>query len=423
MIEEIQKRPFVRPLFLWIAGILLQLIFPDCNLSVLLLFSSGTFLLLAFCFEANGNRCCYNYRWTWGFVFSCLLITSSMFVTAGVERQDNHVSPAVIQQFAMKEQSKLADSFDCLHLTDEEKSVLATITLGYRQAMNPEVKRNFSTAGVAHILAVSGFHVAIVCGFLSIALGFLPKNRAGRWTKYILVVVLLWSFVCVTGMAASTVRAGCMLSFYLTGKVLRRTTDSYNTLAAAAFCMLVYDPFYLFDIGFQLSYIAVFFILYLQPSLRNFIYVRNPLLSIPWNWITITIAAQVGTALLCLFYFGRSSSVFLFTNLPLTFIATMLIPMAFLWLMLPQWFPGLDWLQRGVEILTQWMVKIVDAFSHIPGAMFIIQLDFVSLIVCYAILLSSLLYLRLHRPVWLLLSLSLLLIIMFAEVIKRYYVS
>ena len=118
MIEEIQKRPFVRPLFLWIAGILLQLIFPDSNLSVLFLFSSGTFLLLAFCFEANGNRCCYNYRWTWGFVFSCLLITSSMFVTAGVERQDNHVSPAVIQQFAMKEQSKLADSFDCLHLTD-----------------------------------------------------------------------------------------------------------------------------------------------------------------------------------------------------------------------------------------------------------------------------------------------------------------
>ena len=91
----------------------------------------------------------------------------------------------------------------------------------------------------------------------------------------------------ITGLAASAVRAGLMLTLYLTGRVLRRMTDGYNTLAAAAFCMLVFNPLYLFDIGFQLSYLAVLSILYLQPRLQNLIVVRNPVIAIPWGWITV----------------------------------------------------------------------------------------------------------------------------------------
>lgn len=102
-----------------------------------------------------------------------------------------------------------------------------------------------------------------------------------------------------------------MLSLYLTGRALRRVTDGYNTLAAAAFCMLAYNPYYLFDVGFQLSYLAVFFILFLVPRFKEWIVVRNPLLAMPWEWITVSIAAQIGTALLCFYYFGQFSDSFL----------------------------------------------------------------------------------------------------------------
>ena len=127
--------------------------------------------------------------------------------------------------------------------------------------------------------------------------------------------------------------------------------------------MLAYNPYYLFDVGFQLSYLAVFFILFLVPRFKEWIVVRNPLLAMPWEWITVSIAAQIGTALLCFYYFGQFSTVFLFTNLPVTLLAMFLIPFAFLWLGYPVDFYGYDWIQKIVEGLVHGMVRVVDVFS------------------------------------------------------------
>ena len=105
--------------------------------------------------------------------------------------------------------------------------------------------------------------------------------------------------------------------------------SGFSALTLTAFIMLIYQPMYLFDVGFQLSYLAVFFILFLVPRFKEWIVVRNPLLAMPWEWITVSIAAQIGTALLCFYYFGQFSTVFLFTNLPVTLLAMFLIPFAF----------------------------------------------------------------------------------------------
>ena len=102
-----------------------------------------------------------------------------------------------------KGQERLLEPFERLNLSKEEKSVLATITLGYRKEMDREVRRRFSVTGVAHLLAVSGFHVAVVCGFLSLLFSFLPKNSFYSWLRYLLTLCLLWSFVVITGLAAS----------------------------------------------------------------------------------------------------------------------------------------------------------------------------------------------------------------------------
>lgn len=413
MIKELQKRPFARPLLIWISGILLQVFIPWRISFFLLIFPTSILIYLYTRRRKSSEIYDYEARWLWGGVFLSLLLFFSMQKTAGSFRESSE-KPVLtsMQRLATAARQELLKPFDRLNLTEKEKSVLATITLGYRETMKREVKRSFSAVGVAHLLAVSGFHVAIVCGFLSLLVSFLPRNRTGRSVRYLLTVSLLWIFAAITGLAASAVRAALMLTLYLTGRLLRRKTDSYNTLFAAAFCMLVYQPFYLFDIGFQLSYLAVFSILYIQPRLNGLIVVRNPLLAVPWGWITITVAAQLGTTCLCLYYFGQFSAVFLFTNLPLTFIATLLIPAALLWILLPAACPGYGYLQIIVEELTRGMLWIVEVFNRVPGAVFSFRFDLYSMLLGYGILIFALLYIKERKPRLLLVALSLLFLLL-----------
>lgn len=418
MIKELQIRPFSRPLLVWIAGIILQTAFPLYAYSVLFLLFPLLVLVLS-CFGAKERGAfCYETRWLWGAVFVSLLLFLSIQKTAcsQVDLSFEH-SESTLSRLAKEEQLRLLEPFGRLNLTDEEKSVLATITVGYREAMDRNVRQRFSVAGVAHILAVSGFHVAVVCGFLSFLLSFLPRSEPCRWVRYLLTVLLLWLFVAVTGLAASAVRAALMLTLFLTGGVLGRRAERYNILAASAFCMLVYEPLYLFDIGFQLSYLAVLSILYFQPRLQRLMKVRNPLLRAPWQWITVTLAAQVGTVFLCLYYFGQFSTVFLLTNLPMTLLATLLIPMGLAWMLLPAGCPGYEWLQVGVEGLTHGLLRLVDSFSRVPGAVFSFRFDLFTMLVVYGMLLFVLLYGRSKRPAYLFAALALLLIILIVRLI------
>ncbi|MDR1161988.1 MAG: ComEC/Rec2 family competence protein [Tannerellaceae bacterium] len=421
MIKEIQKRPFVRPLFIWITGIVLQSFVSLGLYSLLLLLFPAVVLLISYLFSSRYHtEPVYGGRWVWGMAFISLLLFLSVQMTAYHENKAARTSPTRLQVWTKAMQQRLVEPFDTLSLTDSEKSVLAAITLGERQSMPKVVRTQFSVTGVAHLLSVSGFHVAIVCSFLSLVLSFFCRGRIGKWVKYVLMIVLLWIFTAITGLAASSVRAAVMLMLYLTGRQLSYMTDGYNTLAASAFCMLVYNPFYLFDIGFQLSYMAVWSILFLQPRLNHLLVVKNPLLSAPWGCITVTLAAQAGVTFLCLYYFGYFSVVFLFTNLPLTFIATLLIPMALFWVFLPPGFFLSTWLQFCIEKLTHSMMWIVEAFSRIPGSTVPFHFSFVMMLVSYLSLSLSFIYFINKRPRLLIGSLFLLSIVLFLMLIDKY---
>lgn len=392
MIKEILKRPFVRLLFVWILGVLLQANYALQVASFGLLVIP--FFILFISSLPVGKReaqVSYRGRWVWGGVFLSMLLFLSIQLTAYHERQPAG-EPGVLEIKAKEVQERLLAPIGNLSLADEEKAVLSAISLGYRDSMSKEVRRQFSATGVAHILAVSGFHVAVVCGLISFLLSFLPGNRGGRWVKYLLTMLTIWLFTIVSGLAPSAVRAAVMLSLYLTGRQLRRQTDSYNTLAASAFCMLVYNPFYLYDIGFQLSYFAVFFILYLQPVFGRMLDLRNPLLAKIWNCITVTLAAQIGVSFLCMYYFRQFPTVFLFTNVPVTVLATLLTPLALVWLLLPAGLPGMSLMQSAIELLTHWMMQVVTVFSRIPGASLTFDFSFNSLLISYSLLFLLLLY-------------------------------
>ena len=413
---EIRKRPFLRPLIFWIAGILLQICFPLQAISLVMLLFITVAILLSFVFSISSRHndtLLYHNRWVWGIIFACVIVFLAIQLTALTEiRLQSSQEPFFILRKALEMQSRMVEKLELLRLPDAAKSVLATITVNYKKAMTWELRQQFSVTGVAHLLAVSGFHVGIVCAFVNFLLSALPrKGVAMRWIKYIVTMLCVWAFTFVAGLATAAVRAAVMITIYLTGRVLGRTADKYNTLAGAAFCMLVYNPFYLFDIGFQLSFTAVFFILYLQPKLSQLLIIRNPLISNPWNVLTVTVSAQIGTCFLCFFYFGKSSMVFLFTNLALSLLATLLIPFTLLWMLAPTWFPGMEIVRFVVESISTWFMWIVESFAALPGASLSVHFDFVTLVLSYLSLTFILLYFRLRRYWMLMTSLITLLLI------------
>jgi competence protein ComEC len=395
MPEEIQKRPFARPLFWWITGIVLQVCFPLQQVSWLLLFLVVGMVVVSFFFVNQTSNVSYQNRWVWGALISCLFLFLSIQSTDLAEKRlAMPAKSSWVKEKAKNTQAAMVAKLDGLRVSDDEKAILATLTVNYRIALSRETRSRFTAAGVAHILSVSGFHVGIVCAFFGLLFAAFPKFPLFHWLKYILTILLVWAYAFIAGLSNPAVRAAIMLSIYLVGQMLNRRPERYNSLAAAAFCMLAYNPFALFDIGFQLSFTAVFFILYLQPKFYRLIELRNPIFKTLWGILTVTTAAQIGTVFLACFYFGQSSTVFLFTNLLLSLVATIIIPLTLLWMILPAAIPGLGILQWVIEVLSKSMMEVVNRFSQIPGAAFSIRFDLITLLCAYGILGLFLCYLN-----------------------------
>lgn len=423
MTEAISRRPFVRPLLYWMTGIVFFILLPIPKLFLLFLIPAVSLIVMgvAFSFSTSEGAFSFAYRWIWGLLLLLLFLFFSVAFSEHAERrmEDKREPSGLLIEKASEMQHRLVEKTRVLALDDRERSVLAALTVGYRSEMPREVNRQFAVAGIAHLLSVSGFHVTVLAGFVSFFLFFLPRTLFFRWLRFLLTVLAVWVFAFITGLSVPSVRAAVMLTVFLTGRVLRRSSDKYNTLAATAFCLLVYQPFNLLDVGFQLSFISVFFILYLQPKIAAWLPVRNPLLAIPWRAITVTLAAQVGTVFLCCFYFGQVSAVFLFTNFPVSLLAGILIPVSLVWMVLPAWVPGGMVLQHLIEGLLKSLFLVVDSFSHVPGANLLIRFDLFMLLASYLALFLFLYFLQTKRVLYLNLSLGSLLFLLIYMLLLR----
>jgi competence protein ComEC len=419
LITEIQKRPLARPLLFWIAGIILYTLFPLQKLSLCLPALAATVLFASICIASNNNNRLYiwNARWLWGALFASLIIFLAIQTSAIAEL--NALNPTSKPQprflsLANSIREALIDKLAALNLPQEHINVLASITLGFKKSMTAALKQQFSVAGVAHILVVSGFHVAVVFAFVRTALAFLSDNvLPAKIIKYAIALIIIWSYSCVAGLGPASVRAALMLSFFIAAKMLNRQGDKYNSLAAAALCQLFLNPFDLFNPGFQLSYAAVLAILYLKPRFDNALNFKNPLVKLPTDAISVSCAAQIGVSFLLFFYFGYFSLVFIFTNLFLSFISLILIPLTLMWLIMPLCLqPLASLLQPAIETLTRFLMNVVDSFNNVSWAKFELKFDLTTTLASYCALVMLLFWFRQQRYYQLFLSLTLLFIIL-----------
>jgi len=218
---------------------------------------------------------------------------------------------------------KIIKMYEERGLTGERLALVAAITLGQKNHLDPEQKQNFINAGVMHIMAVSGLHAVILSLFIFKLLFFL--KRRFNILRIIITILIIWAFAFMTGLTPSVLRATLMFSFLQAGNLLKRRVKTVNSVLASVFVLILIRPSVIFDAGFLLSYAAVIYIIIFYQDLYLMIQFRNWLPDKIWQSIAVTITAQAGTLPLTIMLFNRFPTYFIITNAILVPLSSLLI--------------------------------------------------------------------------------------------------
>ena len=226
----------------------------------------------------------------------------------------------------------LSNVIDSSNLNVENKAIAKALLIGQKDDLSKEVLRTYSSAGAMHVLAVSGLHVGIVMMILMFVLKPVKKIRNGKILFLIAVLFGVWFYAFVTGLSPSVLRSSLMFSFIVIGKELERETSVYQSIFVSALLLLLIDPLVLFKVGFQLSYLAVLGVVYIQPKLYRLIYIEFKPLDYLWQISSVSIAAQLATFPLGLYYFHQFPNFFLISNLVVIPLAGIILMLGILYL-------------------------------------------------------------------------------------------
>lgn len=227
-----------------------------------------------------------------------------------------------VSQLAKVCQQQVVDVYRSWGFDQDVQAVVSALTIGEKTDLTPELKAMYSAAGVSHVLALSGLHVGILSCILLWLFYPLTYLKHGRKILAFLVVCLLWFFAFISGLSSSVVRAVVMYSLYTFASFCSEERFSgMHSLVLAAFLMLIYNPFFLFDISFQLSFTAVFSILAFYPLFSRWLCIKNCVLRYVWNTLSLSVSAQLGTLPFILYYFGSFPTYFLLANLVVVILA------------------------------------------------------------------------------------------------------
>jgi len=250
-----------------------------------------------------------------GGVYQSTYVDSTMWRVVG-----SSSSPMLLPA---KWRAKLLDGVKGLLPEAQHHSIVEAIMLGYKQDLTQDQKRNFRVGGLSHLLAVSGFHVAILFSLFSLVLITIGRDSKFYILRVALPLTLLWCYALVVGATPSVLRASLMLTLYSLSKLLRRGATPYNTLLFAALILILIDPYSIWDIGAQLSFVAVMGIILYSQTLGKRISKLGRFLPVLLTLPLVTISAQIATAPLTIYYFNSFPTLFLLANIlivPLIYI-------------------------------------------------------------------------------------------------------
>jgi len=252
------------------------------------------------------------------FDYSKYLADKQIYAQIYCQKKEISVSKTVqkdIWYYCAKLHSRIISNLEKSKFNTAEMNVALALILGQQQEISQDIIQDYQYSGATHILSVSGLHVGFIMLFITFILRPIPNTRKGSFLKLASILISLTGFAIISGLSPSVLRSVVMFSFVAIGSHLRRNGNIYHTLLVSILLILLFEPYFLFDVGFQLSYIALFFILWLHPILKNIYKPKHKIIIYIWEALTVSFAAQIGTLPLCLYYFHQFPGLFFVTNI------------------------------------------------------------------------------------------------------------
>ena len=294
-------------------------------------------------------------------------IFHSHFVGTGVTRLGK-INHRPIHNFILNLRNYVQGKMDLYILNPQSNQIARALLLGQNKNLEKEISEAYITAGTMHVLAVSGLHVGIVYGIFFF---FVKPHRLDTRKRVLylsIIILVIWLYALVTGLAPSVQRAATMFTLMGMAQMKSRRSSVYNSLALSAMLLMVFNPFIIYSVGFQLSYTAVFGIVLLQGKIRNLWKPENKMLVYIWETTSVGIAAQLATFPISVYYFHVFPSYFMFANL-------IAIPGAFLIMSIGIPFMLLsfhDFIASWLGYLINWLIylenEVMFLFQKLPMA-------------------------------------------------------
>lgn len=288
----------------------------------------------------------------------CLMSRSLLLASSPTDTIET--SPSMTQRAqanALELRNQLVNTLSDKGLGQQELAVVSAMTLGDKSLIDKDLKNDYSRSGASHVLALSGLHLGIIY-FVFSFMTARCRRRYHHWSRPVsegLILITMWSYVVLVGMSPSVVRAAIMMTVYSLLSLQNRNRSSLNALAFTAIIMLVADPMILFNISFQLSFVAVAFILLYQGRIYSLIpSSTHPIVKWCWRFLSVSLAAQLGVAPLTAYYFHQIPSYFLLSSLVVMEFTPLIIYLSLLFFLL-MWLPVV---QSWLVVPLSWLVHI-----------------------------------------------------------------
>jgi competence protein ComEC len=300
-----------------------------------------------------------------------------------------------IWYYSSKLRTRIIRNLEKNNFNKTELNVAIALIMGQQQDISPDIIRDYQYAGAVHILSVSGLHIGFILLFVTFILKPIPNTKRGSFIKLITILISLSMFGIIAGLAPSVVRSVTMFSFVAIGNHLRRSVNIYHTLLVSVLLILLFEPSFLFDVGFQLSYIALFFIIWLQPLLSSIWKPKYKVSKYIWDILTVSFAAQIGTLPLSIYYFHQFPGLFFITNLIIIPLLSIIMILGVLVMLLAAFNMIPIFLSQLLEWSIYYLNKIINAIASLEK--FIIQdipLHFYLLISSYLLLFTIIIWFK-----------------------------
>lgn len=348
----------------------------------------------------------------------------SVYISSYAYKRTGEVSSNFKYQ-ALRCRQAILDFYKALDMKETEYAVLSALTLGYQNELSDDLKQGFRTTGTVHVLSVSGLHVGIIYVMMTFLLGFVHRNSKYYWIKPVLIILLLWGYAFITGLPPSVVRASAMLSVFCVSEIVGRKSFSIHALFIAAFFMLLVNPFSLFDIGLQLSFMSVLSILYLHPKMSGLIKIENKYIRYIWQMFALSVVAQLATFPICLYYFGTFPTYFFIANLIIVPVVSLIMYAAggivfakMLSFVFSDFSYYLYYLPvKLLQVLISFMTYVIHLFEQLPFAFLQnVKVSFIDLWLIFAMIIGILVFLIYKKSKALIVGLTAILVLLTSHI-------